>query len=120
MTRRNHSAFGSSRERAVAQILRDDGWVVFRCAASKPCDLVALRDAPYLEKARAAGVKVGRDPEARLIEVKGTTRSPWVAWGPTERAELVDAAKRAGATPLLAWWPPHGELTWYGEAEWPA
>jgi len=111
VTRRNHSAFGSSRERAVAKVLRDEGWVVFRCAASKPCDLVALR---HTHDAYGPA----RD-EARLVEVKGTTRSPWVAWGPADRAELVDAAKRAGATPLLAWWPPHGELQWLGEAEWP-
>jgi len=117
VTRRNHSAFGSSRERAVAKILRDEGWVVFRCAASKPCDLVALRHdwapPPGWDHVLAMGTK------SALVEVKGTTRSPWVAWGPADRAELVDAAKRAGATPLLAWWPPHGELQWIGETEWP-
>ena len=111
MTRRNHSAFGSQRERAVADQLRSDGWVVFRCAGSKPCDLVALRpfssSSPY------------NYADARLIEVKGTARSPWVAWGPKERNELRDQARAAGATPMLAWWPPHSPLQWIGEAEWP-
>lgn len=110
-TRRNHSAFGSKRERAVKQLLEAEGWVVFRCAASKPCDLVALR--------RSQANPETWMPQGMLVEVKGTTRSPWVAWGPAERAELVDAAKRAGAVPMLAWWPSHGELRWIGEAEWP-
>src|SRR5262245_2985107 len=108
--RRNHSAFGSKRERQVAEILRAEGWVVFHNKASRGvCDLVALK-ATVLEAAVT---------RARMVEGKGTTRSPWVAWGPAERAELVAAAKQAGAVPLLAWWPPHGELQWLGESEWP-
>ena len=100
--RRNHSAFGSKRERQVRDRLREEGWIVIRCAASKPCDLVALR------------------PQAALlVEVKGTSRSPWVAWGPADRAALLEAARRAGAKALLAWWPPHGELQLLGPAEWP-
>ena len=110
MTRRNHSAFGSKRERQVADLLRAEGWVVFHNKASRGvCDLVALRYQDWNGLTACS-----------LVEVKGTTRSPWVAWGPTERAELVQAAKQAGAVPLLAWWPPHGELQWLGEAEWPA
>ena len=109
--RRNHSAFGSKRERQVAEILRAEGWVVFHNKASRGvCDLVALRDVTSLEEPLC---------RSRMVEVKGTTRSPWVAWGPAERAELVDAAKQAGAVPLLAWWPPHGALQWLGETEWP-
>jgi Holliday junction resolvase len=109
--RRNHSAFGSKRERQVAQLLRAEGWVVFHNKASRGvCDLVALRvlAQPWSDV-----------HEAHLIEVKGTTRSPWVAWGPRERQELRDAARQAGAVPMLAWWPPHSELQWIGEAEWP-
>ena len=117
MTRRNHSAFGSQRERAVADQLRADGWVVFRCAGSKPCDLVAMRERFPLSAAEL--VNPYSKTEAQLIEVKGTARSPWVAWGPKERDELRDQARAAGATPMLAWWPPHSPLQWIGEAEWP-
>ena len=88
---------------------------MFRCAGSKPCDLVALRR-PRLE---SNGERYAVTEGARLIEVKGTQRSPWVAWGPKERAELREQARKAGAVPLLAWWPPHGELQWIGESEWP-
>ena len=113
MTRRNHSAFGSSRERAVREILEREGWVVMRSAASRFCDLVAAR-----AKTSNGSFVIGS--ELRLIEVKGTTRSPWVAFGPADRAKLAQAARMAGGSAFLAWWPPHGELQWIGEAEWPA
>src|SRR5262249_3074984 len=120
--RRNHSAFGSQRERAVAQLLRDEGWVVFHNKASKGvCDLVALRGAWFMQSTvTGCGVAQSTSSGAVLVEVKGTTRSPWVAWGPKERQALRDAARQAGATPLLAWWPPHGQCQWLGEAEWPS
>ena len=114
--RRSHTAFGSERERKVARLLEAEGWVVFRSAGSfGVCDLVALREPIYVDPTPNA-----YGAEARMIEVKGTTRSPWVAWGPAERQALRDAARKAGATPLLAWWPTHGPLQWIGEAEWPA
>lgn len=110
--RRNHSAFGSKRERQVAELLRAEGWVVFHNKASRGvCDLVAIRG-------NLAAPTLGS--ETQLIEVKGTTRSPWVAWGPGERDALRETANLAGATPMLAWWPPHGELAMIGAAEWPS
>jgi Holliday junction resolvase len=112
--RRNQNAFGHDRERKVANELRREGWQVFRSAGSfGVCDLVALR---------GNTLQPGEEPWARalLVEVKGTARSPWVAWGPAERYELREAAHRAGAKPLLAWWPPHGPLQWFGPTEWPA
>jgi Holliday junction resolvase len=122
--RRNHSAFGSKRERQVAELLRAEGWVVFHNKASRGvCDLVALRRSRF---GTSAGLVTDESQiqwqevnESWMVEVKGTTRSPWVAWGPGERQALRDAARQAGAVPLLAWWPPHGELQWLGEAEWP-
>jgi Holliday junction resolvase len=111
--RRNDSAFGHQRERKVAEVLRREGWVVFRSSGSfGVCDLVALQGNP---------LQPGEDPWARalLVEVKGTARSPWVAWGPQERHELREAAHRAGATPLLVWWPPSGEMQKLWAKDWP-
>lgn len=124
--RRNHSAFGSRRERQVAELLRAEGWVVFRCAASKPCDLVAMGSQEYVPVEPVLPLETfwGTDDALKgklLVEVKGTARSPWVAWGPAERAELRETARKAGAVPLLAWWPPHAkDPQWIGEAEWPS
>ena len=116
--RRNHSAFGSKRERQVAELLRAEGWEVAKTTApAATYDLVALRAngwAPNLAGTPFDGYT------AALIQVKGTARSPWVAWGPSERQALREAANRAGGTPLLAWWPPHGPLQWIGESEWPS
>lgn len=123
--RRNHSAFGSQRERAVKQRLEDEGAVVLDLRGARvranvtrgtnPCDFAALRGeplGPLLFGHMARNVW--------LVEVKATERSPWVAWGPAARKRLSDAAKQAGAGAVLAWWPPHGELQWIGEAEWPS
>lgn len=118
--RRNHSAFGSKRERQVAELLRAEGWVVFHNKASRGvCDLVALRESSETIDMDYWSPEAAGWSAARLIEVKGTARSPWVAWGPAERQALKDAARQAGAVPLLAWWPPHGPCQWIGESEWP-
>jgi Holliday junction resolvase len=111
--RRNHNSFGHQRERMVADVLREEGWQVFRSAGSfGVCDLIALRESSTAAYGRPRA-------EALMVEVKGTARSPWVAWGPHERHELREAARLAGAQPVLAWWPPNGSLHWFAEAEWP-
>jgi len=56
---------------------------------------------------------------AMLIEVKSTTRSPWVTFGPKDRQDLVDTALTYGAEPVLAWWPPRGKLRWIRPSEFP-
>ena len=110
MTRRNHSAFGSRREAKVALELEKDGWHVTKTTAPTAAyDLKATRPAPGTSYC-----------EGLLVQVKGTERSPWVYFTPAMRRALKDEARKAGCTPRLAWWPPHGDLQWLGEAEWPS
>jgi Holliday junction resolvase len=95
---------GHTRERAVKNRLQDNDWFVIRTAGSfGACDLVAL--------------KAGKQP--LLIEVKSTAGGPYEHFGPNERALLAIAAQLAGATALLAWWPPRGQLRWIPATEWP-
>jgi len=95
---------GVNRERDVRRKLEEEGWVTFRSAGSKGvCDVIALR--------------AGDRP--RLIEVKSTAQGPYERFGPLDRASLSDAAFKAGADALLAYWPPRGTLTWIPEEEWP-
>ena len=98
MSRRGHD-----RERSVKRLLEEDGWLVVRAAGSLGYDLVALKD--------------GFTP--RVIEVKSTAGGPYERFGPSDRRELVDAAKAAGACAELAYWPPRGQLRWIDSAEWP-
>lgn len=78
---------------------------MFRAPASLGvADLVAL--------------KAGQTP--LLIEVKSTAGGPYERFSPADRQELKAAAIKAGATPLLAYWPAHGKLRWIREHEWPS
>src|SRR4051812_20289947 len=95
---------GANRELKVMAVLTEEGWL---CASRRHIggagDVLALRGTkkvwPYID-------------EAMLIEVKSTTRSPWVTFGPADRQALVETAEKHGAKPLLAWWPPRGKLRW--------
>lgn len=97
---------GHQRERAVRDLLRDEGWVAFRAPASLGiADVVALKD--------------GSRP--RLIEVKSDSveYGPFNNFGPKRRAELIAGALQAGADALLAYWPPRGQLQWIETKDWP-
>jgi Holliday junction resolvase len=99
---------GHDRERAVKAILEQGDWFVTRAAGSfGDADLVAL--------------KAGRTP--LLIEVKSssTQRGPFADFGPQSRAELLLAARIAGARAVLCWWPPRGTRHWLYEdqGDWP-
>lgn len=95
---------GIARERAVRRLLESEGWWVCRAAGSiGDADLVAL--------------KHGHTP--RLIEVKSTARGPFHGFGPKDRAELLDAATRAGTSAELCWWPPRQQAQWIGSEHWP-
>lgn len=100
---------GIKRERQVKAHLEEQGWVVIRTAGSLGCaDLVALKRAST----------AARWSDGLLIEVKSTA-GPWDGFGPAARAALRYAARRAGVTPVLAWWPSRGQLTWLYEDDWP-
>jgi Holliday junction resolvase len=95
---------GVARERAVRDWLADRDWIAFRAPASLGCaDVIALRD--------------GSRP--RLIEVKSTAQGPYEHFPPAARARLRGAARLAGASAYLAWWPPRGSLIWIPESEFP-
>jgi Holliday junction resolvase len=97
---------GHDRERAVKAILETEDWFVTRAAGSLgDADLVAL--------------KAGRAP--LLVEVKSTARGPFHGFGPADRAELLLAARIAGARAVLCWWPPRGTRHWFYEdqGDWP-
>ena len=96
-------SLGITRERQVRRDLEADDWWVCRAAGSLgDADLVALKQ----------GV-------ARLIEVKATARGPYHGFGPKDRADLLFAAKLAGAEAWLCWWPPRGKPHWINSIAWP-
>jgi hypothetical protein len=87
---------GLGRERRVASLLREAGYLVASLRHFKGAgDLLAI--APY-ERAFW--------PNPLIIEVKGTTEAPWRStFGPADRHAMIEAGKAYGAEPLLAWWP---------------
>lgn len=94
---------GSNRERAVAEQLRADGWIVYRSAGSHGnADLVAM--------------KVGFPP--LLVQVKSSVR-PFEHFRPSERIALEHEAIMAGAVCWLVHWPSYGEPTWISRFDWP-
>lgn len=98
-------SFGHDRERQVKAKLEAKGYFVVRAAASLGyADLVALKD--------------GEPPQ--MIEVKATAQGPWEGFRRPERRALKNAAKKAGAVPVLAWWPKRGTLVYIYADAWPA
>ena len=94
---------GRARERQVAAVLRERGWVVLKGTTYGTADLAAM--------------KAGETP--MLIEVKSTIGGPYHSFGPGDRRELAAAAEQAGADAVLAYWPPRGGLALIFEADWP-
>ena len=88
----------------MVRSLRTDGWIAIRAPASLGvADVIAVR----------AG-------EIRLIEVKSTrAASPFSAFGPADRAALLDAAETAGGSAWLVHWPPRKPPRWISPDEWP-
>jgi Holliday junction resolvase len=75
-------AKGRRLEYAVKRRLEAEGYTVFRCAASKPCDLIAVRCGEIL----LVECKAGRNPYA----------------GPETLNKLKTLSQKIGATPVLA------------------
>ncbi len=118
------SARGIVRERDLRRLLEAEGWWVGRCAGSLgDADLVALRGRNALiAAAQNEPYKRGRlADKVRLIEVKTTAAGPFHSFGPKQRAELLEAARIAGAEAWLVHWPPRQkEPKWYrGPNDWP-
>jgi Holliday junction resolvase len=88
-------------EYAVRDIFRRRGWFVVRAAASRPVDLVCL-------KRGDVGVV------AVLVECKYGVRSP----RRSDAARLVAAARRAGATPVLAFAEKRGRVRMMDADRW--
>ncbi len=105
---------GNQRERAVAQVLRDFGYLVSsRRHEGGAGDLLAA--APTFLKSHTPNPLL-------LIEVKGTSDVPWRStFGPEARAEMIEAGLNYGVQPLLAWWPPslRGGPIWLPVEDWP-
>lgn len=103
------AARGIARERKVRVLLEERGYWTARAAGSLgDADVIAV-------KVRPAG---GAD--VLLVEVKSTAGGPYERFGPAQRAELIEAAVKTGATPWLVWWPPRRGPVWIPVAEWPA
>jgi len=93
----------------VRRLLEAEGYWTARAAGSfGDADVIALR-------ARNDG---GCD--ALLVEVKSDIASPFAHFGPDARAELISAALRSGARPMLCWWAPHKKPRWLPLSAWPA
>lgn len=94
---------GHGRERSLVKLLREEGWFALRAPASLGvADVVAL--------------KLGETP--RLYECKSTL-TPYAHFQPADRQELAEAADRAGAEAILAWWPKGGKLKFIPLDLWP-
>lgn len=106
MPRKNCKAAGTAREHKVMRHLEQRGWLTMRAPASLgAADIIALNY--QAERPLMIQVKANRDG------------GPWMNFRPKERQELSAAAARAGAAAHLVWWPPHGEMQWIPEDEWP-
>jgi hypothetical protein len=81
-------------------------------------DLVALADGFVVHPAFGARWRVDR--AALLVEVKSTAGGAYERYGPRERAQLLAAAKLAGAQAWLVWWPPRKQPVWIHSDDWPA
>jgi Holliday junction resolvase len=110
---------GADRERAVRKLLEEGGWIVFRSAGSFGVDLIAARDGPVLWPGSPSDRRIHVHNALLLIEVKSTAGSPYERFGPADRRRFKDAADRAGADALLAYWPPGKGLEWIASDQWP-
>ncbi len=107
---------GIQRERDLRRQLELAGWWVGRCAGSLgDADLVAVRAQYGTIMSKQVLLR-----QIRLIEVKTTAAGPFHSFGPKQRAELLEAARIAGAEAWLVWWPPRQkDPQWIGPDEWP-
>ncbi|MDP2711035.1 MAG: hypothetical protein Q8O56_07430 [Solirubrobacteraceae bacterium] len=98
---------GILRERQVRRLLETEGYWTARAAGSLgDADVIALRSTPT-------------GCEALLVEVKSDVAGPFANFRPADRADLIAAAVKSGARPILCWWPPRKQPRWIPVSEWP-
>lgn len=99
------TSYGTLREHKVRDWFLERDWWVCRAAGSMgDADLVVMKD--------------GHRP--KMVEVKGNAGSPYMHFRAKDRAEILFAARLAGADAVLAHWPPRGKLRFYEPEEWPS
>jgi hypothetical protein len=107
MRRKRAPGAGNARELKVMDLLATEGWL---CASRRHIggagDILAVTN------------RTGW-PEMQLIEVKSTTRSPWVNFLPIDRQAMVETAAQHGCEAWLYWWPPRRGLQRIPASEWP-
>jgi hypothetical protein len=123
MRRKRAPGAGNARELKVMDLLATEGWL---CASRRHIggagDILAVRsflsDSP-LEAVLRPYMNGAGMTKAMLIEVKSTTRSPWVNFLPSDRQAMVETAERHGCEAWLYWWPPRRDLQRIPASEWP-
>ena len=107
MRRKRAPGAGNARELKVMEVLVSEGWL---CASRRHIggagDILAVTN------------RTGW-PEMQLIEVKSTTRSPWVNFLPADRQAMVETAEQYGCEAWLYWWPPRRDLQRIPASDWP-
>lgn len=97
---------GTQREHQTCDELAKRGYSTIDSRGSHgPVDVVALR--------------AGRPTLAIQVKSDAKKYGPFANFGPKDRRALRDWAAVAGATPMLIWWPPYGQMTWIPEKSWP-
>lgn len=106
---RYQSQRGRDRETKVGDFLEEQGWIVgSRRHRGGAGDLLAARWGGDLGHA------------LWLIEVKSTAGGPYERFGPQDRREMIEAARKVFAQPVLAYWPPRAKTpTFIHEENWP-
>lgn len=123
------SSRGTQRERAVATLLGELGYLVASLRHfGGPGDLLAVATAEIREAPAThafAGLEVITQHRPLLVEVKGTTDVPWKdykGFGRPRRDEMILAGIKWGVEAILAWWPPslRGGPIWLPVEDWPS
>ncbi len=100
---------GIARERQVRKLMESQGYWTARAAGSLgDADIIAVKARP------------GGGSSVVLVEVKTDVRGPFAHFSPAHRDELISAAVRSGARPVLCWWPARKQPQWIEVRDWPA
>jgi len=84
---------GRNLEYSVRERLKGLGYTMFRCAGSRPVDLIAIKESKML-----------------LVECK-TSLNPFLS--PNQLNHILEISKKVKATPILAVRKKHREIKWF-------